>query len=227
MTATLPPLLPQRFYRRDALAVAYELIGALLVRDGVTLRITEVEAYRVGDSASHCRAGKTARNGEMWGPPGRAYVYRCYGIHQMLNVVTDPDGVGSAILVRSAEIVAGADEVVTRRRWSRGLEPGLLSGPGRVGQALGLDAAFDHHPLFVRGGLELRAAPEARRLLVGPRVGIDYATPADRAAPWRWSHRRSSSRRPARSRRRRPCVRRCPGPPRRPPRDRCRGRTSR
>lgn len=185
LTTPLPRLLPQRFYRRDALAVARELIGTLLVRDGVVLRVTEVEAYRVGDSASHCRAGRTARNQAMWGPPGHAYMYLCYGIHQMLNVVTDPDGVGSAVLIRSAEVVAGADTVIARRRWRSGLVPGLLSGPGRVGQALGLDRGFNHQPLYRRGGLELRAAPRPRPLAVGPRVGIDFATPEDREAPWR------------------------------------------
>src|SRR5690606_14899712 len=109
-------LLPQAFYRRDALTVAHDLIGTLLVRDEVVLRVTEVEAYRVGDTASHCRAGKTARNAPMWGPPGRAYIYLCYGLHQMLNLVTDEDGVGAAVLVRAAELVSGEATVLERRR---------------------------------------------------------------------------------------------------------------
>lgn len=183
--ARLPPLLPASFYARDALAVAHELIGTLLVKGDVVLRVTEVEAYRVGDSASHCRAGRTARNAAMWGPPGHAYMYLCYGLHHMLNLVTDVDGVGSAVLVRSAEIVAGADRVVAQRRWTRPVGPALLAGPGRVAQALALDASFNHHALFRRGGLELRAAPEPRPLATGARVGIDFATPEDRAAPWR------------------------------------------
>lgn len=78
-------ILGEDFYRRDALDVAADLIGKLLVHDTVRLRITEVEAYRhlppPGDTANHCRAGRTARNAPMWGPPGRAYVYLCYGIH--------------------------------------------------------------------------------------------------------------------------------------------------
>lgn len=182
---TSTPLLTQDFFRREALAVAYDLIGTLLVRDEVVLRVTEVEAYRVGDSASHCRAGRTARTAPMWGPPGRAYIYLCYGIHHMLNLVTDEDDVGSAVLVRSAEIVSGADIVTTRRAWTKPLGPALLAGPGRVGQALGLGMDFNHHALYEAGGLELHAAPEPRPIAVGPRVGIDYATPEDRAAPWR------------------------------------------
>jgi DNA-3-methyladenine glycosylase len=187
-SGVLPRLLPERFYRRDALEVAHDLIGALLVRDEVVLRVTEVEAYRKGgDTACHARAGRTARNAPMWGPPGRAYIYLCYGLHQMLNLVTDPEGVASAVLVRSAEVVAGAETVLARRRWEKGLVPALLTGPGRVAQALGLDGSFNGHVLFARGGLEVRAPMNdgARAIAVGPRVGIDYAAPEHRLAPWR------------------------------------------
>lgn len=177
-------LLPASFYARDALVVAHELVGAVLVHGPVALRITEVEAYPVGDSASHCRAGKTARNAPMWGPPGRVYMYLCYGIHQMLNIVTDVEGVGSAVLVRAAEIVSGEAEVVIRRSWTKPVGPALLAGPGRVAQALGLDASFNDHALHERGGLELRLG-DTPALAVGPRVGIDFAAPSDRDAPWR------------------------------------------
>ncbi len=183
--------LPAAFYARDALVVAYDLVGAVLVHGPVALRITEVEAYRVDDSASHCRAGKTARNAPMWGPPGRAYMYLCYGIHQMLNIVTDAEGLGSAVLVRAAEIVTGEAEIVARRSWMKPVGPALLAGPGRVAQALGLDASFNHHALYEGGGLELRAANDRPELAVGPRVGIDFATPEDRAAPWRIADARS------------------------------------
>jgi DNA-3-methyladenine glycosylase len=99
--------LPQSFYARECLEVACDLIGKQLVHGPVRLRITEVEAYRHGgDTANHCRFGRTARNAPMWGPPGHAYVYLCYGIHQMLNLVTDEDGRGAAVLVRAAELVA-------------------------------------------------------------------------------------------------------------------------
>lgn len=180
-----PGRLPEPFYRRDTLAVARELVGTLLIREDVALRITEVEAYLPGDSASHCRAGWTARNAPMWGPPGRVYMYLCYGLHHMLNIVTDDEGIGAAVLVRSAELVAGHALVMARRRWQKPIGPELLTGPGKVAQALGLDPSFSHHPLFEPGGLELHAAPEPRPLVTGPRVGIDFADPAHRDAPWR------------------------------------------
>src|SRR5688572_26549600 len=101
-------LLPQSFYARDALVVAEELLGQHIHCGGVVLRITEVEAYRhPDDSASHCRMGRTPRNAPMWGPPGHAYVYLCYGIHSMLNFVTDREGEGAAVLIRSCEPVRG------------------------------------------------------------------------------------------------------------------------
>ena len=183
----MPRLLPESFYRRDTLTVARELVGTLLVRGVVVLRVTEVEAYLPGDSASHCRAGRTARNAPMWGPPGRVYMYLCYGLHHMLNIVTDEEEVGAAVLVRSAELVSGEAIAVARRNWSKAAGPELLTGPGKVAQALGLDASFSHHPLFRRGGLELRAAPEPRPLVAGPRVGIDFAEPEHRDAPWRFA----------------------------------------
>lgn len=194
--SALPRHLPKAFFARDALDVARDLIGTLLVRDDVVLRLTEVEAYREGDSANHCRAGKTARNAPMWGPPGHAYLYLCYGLHHLLNLVTDRDGVGAAVLVRSAEIVAGHDTVLARRRAVPGpaaLRPALLTGPGKVAQALGLDLAWNDHPLYRRGGLELRARRRGDKpaLATGPRVGIDYADPADRVAPWRIADRDS------------------------------------
>jgi DNA-3-methyladenine glycosylase len=181
----LSEILPRAFYARDALVVARELLGKLLRRDEVVLRISEVEAYRwPGDTASHCRSGRTARNAPMWGPPGRAYVYRCYGIHSMLNLVTGGEGEGAAVLIRACEPVAGLQQIQARRRMS-GDKPALLTGPGKIGQALGLDESWSHHPLYEPGGLTVRDAPGAAAILAGPRVGIDYAAPADRAAPWR------------------------------------------
>jgi DNA-3-methyladenine glycosylase len=191
-------LLPQDFYARDSLEVARNLVGVLLVRDDVVLRITEVEAYRFpDDTANHCRVGRTPRNLSMWGPPGRAYVYVCYGLHQMLNLVTNRDGEGAAVLIRSCEPVAGFDVVRARRRGLDG--PVTLTGPGKVGAALALDTSWCHHPLYEAGGLEARRGEPPRRLLVGPRVGVDYAQPADRDAPYRFadadsawvSHRRT------------------------------------
>jgi DNA-3-methyladenine glycosylase len=179
-------VLPQSFYARDALVVARELLGKLLCHDDVVLRISEVEAYRhPGDSASHCRFGMTARNAPMWGPPGHAYVYLCYGIHQMLNLVTNRAGEGAAVLIRSCEPVAGLKQIEMRRGGLSG--PVALTGPGKVGAALALDASFSGRPLFQRKGLHLLDAPPATSILVGPRVGIGYATPADQLLPWRFA----------------------------------------
>lgn len=191
-------ILPQSFYRRDALYVARDLLGMLLARDGIVLRITEVEAYRhPGDTANHCRFGRTDRNAPMWGPAGHAYLYQCYGIHHMLNLVTGDEGEGAAVLVRSCEPVAGIAHVRARRGNREG--PELLTGPGKVGAALALDRSWSHHPLFEPGGLEVRRGEPPAVVLVGPRVGIGYADPVDIAAPWRlavggssWvSHRRT------------------------------------
>lgn len=183
------PLLPQAFFARDALVVARELLGKELCRDGVRLRITEVEAYRhPGDTANHCRFGRTQRNAPMWGAPGHAYVYLCYGIHQMLNLVTDQEGEGAAVLIRSCDAVAGHDLIHARRGGKAG--PDWLAGPGKVGAALGLDTSWSGHPLYVAGGLEVRegeTSPDDASVLIGPRVGIDYALPEHREAPWRFA----------------------------------------
>lgn len=193
-------LLPQKFYARDAEQVARDLIGKRLVGAEIALQITEAEAY-VGphDSASHSRMGRTPRNEPMWGPPGRAYVYLCYGLHQMLNVVCGAKGWGAAILIRACEPLRGHELIRRRRGGKRG--PVLLTGPGKVAAALMVDGSFNGHRLYRRGGLELHDGPAPAGLLCGPRVGIDYADPADRTRPCRFaaadsrwvSHRRQLS----------------------------------
>ena len=177
--------LPQRFYRRDALVVAPELLGKELRRGGVRLRITEVEAYCAEDSACHAHRGRTARNAVMFGPPGVAYVYLCYGLHQMLNVVTNKRGVPSAVLIRACEPVAGLEAVRARRGGKEG--PVLLTGPGKVGAALALDTSWSGHRLYRRGELELHDGPAPSAIRLGPRVGIDYALPDHRDALWRFA----------------------------------------
>ncbi len=179
-------LLPQRFYARDGKEVAPDLLGRELRHGAVRLRITEVEAY-LGphDSAAHTRMGKTVRNAPMWGPPGRAYVYLCYGLHQMLNIVTGQPGDGQAALIRACEPVAGLELIRTRRGGKDG--PVLLTGPGKVAAALALDGSFNHHRLYHPGGLTLHAGEPPAAIVVGPRVGIDYADEADRDAPLRFA----------------------------------------
>lgn len=166
--------------------MARALLGMELCRGPVALRITEVEAYGgAEDTACHARHGKTQRNAAMWGPGGRAYVYLCYGLHQMLNVVTGDERVGAAVLIRACAPVAGLDIVRARRGGREG--PTLLAGPGRVGQALALDPSWSHHPLFEPGGLTLRRGRPPEAVVAGARVGVDYAEPRDRDAAWRFA----------------------------------------
>ncbi|MCB9832866.1 MAG: DNA-3-methyladenine glycosylase [Planctomycetes bacterium] len=176
--------LPESFYARPLLELAADLLGRHLRADGLVLRITEVEAYAgPEDSASHGRFGATARNAAMWGGPGRLYVYLCYGIHRMLNVTAEGEGRCAAILLRSAELVAG--EELARRR--RGARSGTvdLAGPGKLGQVLALDGHENGTALFEAGGLELWSGRPAERIRRGPRVGIDFARPQDRRRAWR------------------------------------------
>ncbi|MEM7136556.1 MAG: DNA-3-methyladenine glycosylase [Myxococcota bacterium] len=177
-------LLSRQFYSRDALDVARDLLGHEVWHGDVGLRITEVEAYRhPGDTANHCYAGQTPRNAPMWGPPGRAYVYVCYGMHQMLNFVTGAEGEGAAVLVRACEPISG-DRIIRRRRGGR-QGPVLLTGPGKVGQALAVDTSFCGQSLYRRGGIEVRAGIGTSRVSIGPRIGIDSASAEDRKAEWR------------------------------------------
>lgn len=178
--------LPLDFFLRPVETVARDLLGRHLRHGEVVLRIAEVEAYGgQADSASHCRSGLTPRNAPMWEQGGQVYMYFCYGMHHMLNLVTGPEGRGEAVLIRSCEPVAGLDRVRSRRGGQDG--PSLLTGPGKVAQALGLDLSFTRHRLHEPGGLELLEGEPAAGILCGPRVGIDYANEADRLRPWRFA----------------------------------------
>ncbi|WJX78713.1 DNA-3-methyladenine glycosylase II [Trifolium repens] len=179
-------LLPREFFQIDALDLAPRLLGKFLRRDDVVLQITEVEAYRSNDSASHGRFGITPRTAPVFGPGGHAYVYLCYGLHIMLNVVADKEGVGSGVLIRSCAPISGLD-VIQQRRGQQTDKPILLTGPGKVGQALGLSTEWSNHPLYTPGGLELLDGPEPENILVGPRVGIQFALPEHVEALWRFA----------------------------------------
>jgi len=172
--------------RRPALECAPWLLGKLICRGDVVLRITEIEAYcGPADTAAHTSKGRTPRNEPMWGEPGHAYIYLCYGIHNLVNVVCADVGEGEACLVRSCEVLEGLETVTVRRGGRRG--PVLLTGPGKVGQALGLTTALSGHDLLTAGELELRDALPVRDILAGPRVGVDYASAEHREAPWRFA----------------------------------------
>ncbi|KAF5203390.1 Pre-mrna-splicing factor rbm22 [Thalictrum thalictroides] len=171
-------ILTQSFFQIDALDLAPRLLGKFLRRDDVVLQITEVEAYRPNDTACHGRFGITARTAPVFGPGGNAYVYLCYGLHTMLNIVADKQGVGAAVLVRACAPVSGLETIQQRRRQMTE-KPVLLAGPGKVGQALGISTEWSNHPLYTPGGLEVLDGPEPEKILVGPRVGIEYASPED------------------------------------------------
>ncbi|KAK7378272.1 hypothetical protein VNO80_03711 [Phaseolus coccineus] len=179
-------ILPRDFFQIDALDLAPRLLGKFLRRDDVVLRITEVEAYRPDDSACHGRFGVTSRTAPVFGAGGHAYVYLCYGLHMMLNVVADKEGAGAAVLIRSCAPISGLD-VIQQRRGLKTEKPILLTGPGKVGQALGLSTEWSSHPLYTHGGLELLDGPEPENILVGPRVGIQYALAEHVNALWRFA----------------------------------------
>jgi DNA-3-methyladenine glycosylase len=162
---------PEDFMGRSE-DVARMLIGAVLLVDGVGGRIVETEAYDREDPASHSHGGPTPRNASMFGPPGRAYVYRSYGIHWCLNFVCREQGHGAGVLIRALEPVHGIDAMQARR----GVQDLrlLCSGPGRVGQALGITKELDGHRLD-RPPFQVFAAAEGASVACGPRIGISKA----------------------------------------------------
>jgi DNA-3-methyladenine glycosylase len=175
------PLLSPSFFAPSAADVAPALLGCVLEADGVALRIVETEAYRQDDTACHAHRGRTPRTEPLFGPPGHAYVYLCYGIHRLVNIVCEPAGVAGGVLIRGATVLEGQRTVRARRGGRMD-----LIGPGKVGQALGAELAWTGAPIgralrVVSGG---PAAGESVR--AGPRVGIAYASPADQALPWRF-----------------------------------------
>jgi DNA-3-methyladenine glycosylase len=164
------------FYERPVVDVARELIGCVVEHGGAAGVIVETEAYHESEPACHAFVGLTPRTRTLFGPPGRAYVYRSYGIHAMLNAVCEPEGVGAAVLIRALEPIAGLVRMRARRRSSagsgragvgagagrlggRGSVPDhdLCSGPGKLTQALGISLA--------ENGGDLASGP----VRVGPR----------------------------------------------------------
>jgi DNA-3-methyladenine glycosylase len=172
-------VIARKFFARSVHEVAEELIGATFLVDGVGGTIVEVEAYHHEDPAAHGFRGRTERNASMFGPPGRAYVYRSYGIHWCVNFVCEAEEVADAVLIRALEPTHGLETM--RRR--RGVENDrlLCAGPGRLCQALAITRAHDGLPLD-RRPFRLDPRTQEPQLLRGPRVGITRAV----ELPWRY-----------------------------------------
>ncbi len=166
--------------------VARRLIGVVLRVGGVGGRIVEVEAYDREDPASHSHRGMTPRNAVMFGPPGRAYVYRSYGLHWCLNFVCREVGHGAGVLIRALEPVDGVE--VMRRRRGAIADRLLCAGPGRLTQALAIDGDFDGRALDAPP-FELRPVEGPVAVVSGPRIGISKAVDV----PWRFGLRGSAS----------------------------------
>lgn len=161
---------------------ARSLLGHRLVSDTGGTRtaviLTEVEAYGGGDDpASHAARGPSPRNRSMFGPPGTLYVYRSYGVHWCANVVTGPEGMASAVLLRAGVPVEGLSVMKARR--ARPVH--LTDGPGKLAQALGVTGELDGASVF-DGLVRLEGDPAPGEIVAGPRIGVTKAI--DR--PWRF-----------------------------------------
>jgi DNA-3-methyladenine glycosylase len=170
------------FYERPVVEVARDLIGCVVRHEGCAGVIVESEAYHDSEPACHAFVGLTQRTATLFGPPGRAYVYRSYGIHALLNAVSEPEGVGAAVLIRSLEPLEGIELMRARRR----LEPlrDLCSGPGKLTQALGIGLCHNGVDL-AHGPVTIVPRPATWRgvqVSVDRRIGISKAV----ELPWRF-----------------------------------------
>jgi DNA-3-methyladenine glycosylase len=170
--------------------VARDLIGCTVRHQGAAGRIVETESYHQSEPACHAFVGLTPRTRTLFGQPGRAYVYRSYGIHALLNAVSEPEGVGAAVLIRALEPLEGIDEMRARRGLER-IED-LCSGPGKLTQALGIGLDLNGTALSGGGPIvieERSAGARAPEIVSGIRIGITKA--AD--LPWRFCDAASAS----------------------------------
>jgi DNA-3-methyladenine glycosylase len=172
-----------RFFARSVHEVAPDLIGATLLVGNIGRQvggaIVEVEAYHHTDPAAHSYGGRTARNAVMFGPPGRVYVYRSYGIHWCVNFVCEPEGSAAAVLIRALMPEQGL--AAMRRRRGVTDERLLCSGPGRLCEALAITHA--HNGLALdEAPFALFARTETVEVVSGPRIGITKAV----ELPWRY-----------------------------------------
>lgn len=167
-------------FHAPADVVGPQLLGCYVTHNGVTVRLTEVEAYLgAEDAAAHTYRGKTARNAAMFGPPGRFYVYLSYGIHLNGNIVCAPEGTGQGCLMRGGEIVEG-EQLARSRRQVKDRAPipyeNLARGPGNLGRALGLSLDDNGTPV------QLTMRTEEPEWVAGPRIGISK----NAGAPYRF-----------------------------------------
>ena len=170
------------FYARPVLEVARDLVGCVVSHAGTSGVIVECEAYHDSEPASHAFVGLTPRTATLFGPPGRAYVYRSYGIHALLNAVCEPEGVGAGVLIRALEPLDGI-ELMRERRGQQRLES-LCSGPGKLTQALDVELVHNGCDLAA-GPVVFSARPRAWRdveIVVDKRIGITKAP----ELPWRF-----------------------------------------
>ena len=152
--------LPRSFYERGTVTVAKELLGKELVCGSRSGIIVETEAYTENDPASHSFHGMTKRNAPMFGKPGHAYVYFCYGMHWMFNVVTEHEGKAGAVLVRALEPVKNCTNT---------------NGPAKLTKCMGIDRRFNGHDL-TRKPLLICEGIKPRKIAAVPRIGIKDAT---------------------------------------------------
>jgi DNA-3-methyladenine glycosylase len=172
----------RQFFERSVHEVARELIGCRLAIGPTAGIIVETEAYEASDPACHAYVGRTARNEVLFGPPGHAYVYLSYGIHSLLNFVTEPEGTASAVLIRALEPTEGID-LMRERRGQERIET-LCSGPGKLAEALGIDLSLNGADLFQPPFELSEPAGEWATVdvVTGPRIGITKAA----ELPWRY-----------------------------------------
>jgi DNA-3-methyladenine glycosylase len=165
------------FYARPVLEVARDLVGCRVVHGDTAGVIVETEAYHESEPACHAFVGVTPRTRVLFGPPGRSYVYRSYGIHSLLNAVCEPEGVGAAVLIRALRPTAGIEQMAERR----GRATGLCDGPGKLTQALGIELSDNDTSLLGDGPVSIE--PGAPLPVVeGRRIGITKAA----ELPWRF-----------------------------------------
>jgi DNA-3-methyladenine glycosylase len=179
---TPPPGRHQIALAMSVVDAARALVGCTLSHEGAVGVIVETEAYHETEPACHAHIGQTPRSRVLFEAPGRVYVYRSYGIHALVNLVVEPEGVGAAVLIRALEPIEGLGLMATRR--GRTAPRDLCSGPGKLTQALGIELV--HNDTSVRDG-PLRLGPPPRgwerpRIIVGPRIGITKAA----ELPWRF-----------------------------------------